>query len=118
MTRSRPRPVTLGGAGVLRHHNFNIASGLQNCNPLAKIFLVDFAKTMANIELKGASLLKGLLEGQGLRFKDMADALGVSQASISRWIRRADGPPLSGERWWILAELLDIPVEDALNIWS
>ena len=58
--------------------------------------------------------LQSLLQDRGLRQKDLADALGVSDPSVSRWATRASDIPVRFIE--PIATLLGVPVAEVLAL--
>lgn len=55
-------------------------------------------------------MLKELLEAKGVKQKWLANKIGVSQVSVSNWVKGKSEPSL--KNYQKISELLDIPLKE------
>lgn len=58
-------------------------------------------------------MLKELLKSKGVKQKWLANKIGVSEVSVSNWVKGKSQPTL--KNYQKISELLDIPLKDLTN---
>lgn len=60
-------------------------------------------------------MLKELLKAKGVKQKWLANKIGVSEVTMSNWVKEKTQP--SDKNYRKLSEVLDVPLTDLTNRW-